>query len=232
MSCVSIATGYNGEWAGVTMASQYYLQREGQESGPFGFRDLVEFVREGRLADSDLVRYSWTNEWKRADTLVGLFRMALKSPEDLAEPPDLAVDAEAAMNGSRWSGAGNEALSSVTARQSGIRPLRRPGRWRKLVGRLLNVTPADDRDDSWQRIGYRVVCTIVFAAIVAVSVDNWSQQEGRRFLRGESQRETMRLFPVVGKCGTGQYLFLMADLVLATGTITWVTAGWLESHAE
>jgi hypothetical protein len=36
----------------------------------------------------------------------------------------------------------------------------------------------------------------------------------------------------LGKCSTGKYVFLMADLVLVSGAVTWFAAGWLESHAE
>jgi hypothetical protein len=312
------------------MASEYYLQRAGQEVGPFAFRDLVALAREGNLADSDLVRYSWTNEWKRADSLVGLFHMAQRTPEALADPspvPPVAVESVTQIEpgaepnasdvddrpgwmkrllsiGSRhkkpmeipilgprapelpsaaamceptpdvmpvcesallenttdladpcqapdlasevagpalpntevfrnnWSSTVDEALSSMTARQSACHPHLRQGRWRKLFGRLSKILPGNGRGDARLRVGYRIVSTIVFATIMAVSVESWSQEEGGRFLRGHSQKATMRLFPVLGKCSTGKYVFLMADLVLATGAVTWFAAGWLESHAE
>ena len=66
------------------MASQYFIQRDGEETGPFGFKELVVFVRDGKLVHSDQVRFSWTHDWQRADSLVGLFHMAQKSPEDLS----------------------------------------------------------------------------------------------------------------------------------------------------
>src|SRR5437870_321391 len=68
------------------MASQYFIQRAGEESGPFGFKELVTFVRDGKLVHSDQVRFSWTHDWQRADSLVGLFHMAQKSSEELAQP--------------------------------------------------------------------------------------------------------------------------------------------------
>jgi hypothetical protein len=71
------------------MASQYFIQREDQETGPFGFKELVVFVRDGKLVHSDRVRFSWTTEWQRADSLVGLFHMAQKAPELLTPPADL-----------------------------------------------------------------------------------------------------------------------------------------------
>lgn len=340
------------------MALEYYLKRAEEELGPFGFRDLVALARDGKLAESDLVRYSWTNEWKRADSIVALFHMARRAPEALAhaEPSDVhqvpdepvhldpakievpatevndqpgwmkrllfiggrkkkraeipilgppatesappqkcrpfekgsrvpsftrnadsSTCSEAAVpvlqhslpsigdTGSRpganrsqepvsdppatveaagpiephtenfrnlWSSTVDEALASATARQSGDRQNLPPGRWRKLCHRVAKFVPGSWHGEGWLRVGYRVACALVVAATVAVSVANWSEEEGHRLLRGASQKTTMRLFPVVGKCSTGKYWFLMADLVLATGAVTWFTAGWLESHAE
>lgn len=334
------------------MATEYYLKRAGQEAGPFGFRDLVVLAREGKLAESDLVRYSWTNEWKRADSVVALFHMARRAPDVVAraEPSPVQNVPDESVNPSRpkteialsdidnrpgwmkrllfiggrnrkqsevpilgppapvsappqenrplekeyrvrsfprnadnsacgeatvpvfqsppasiddtnprpvvsqlqehvseaagtvepgteispnlWSSTVDEALTSVTARQSGNRRNLPIGRRRKLFHRLSKFVPGNWHGDGWLRLGYRVVCALVVAATVAVSVASWSEEEGDRFLRGASQKATVRLFPVVGKCSPGKYWFLMTDLVLATAAVTWFAAGWLESHAE
>ena len=71
------------------MASQYFIQREDHETGPFDFRELIVFVREGKLVDADRVRSSWTTQWQRADSLVGLFHMAQRAPEQSPPPADL-----------------------------------------------------------------------------------------------------------------------------------------------
>jgi len=71
------------------MATQYYIQRDDHETGPFRFAELIAFVREGKLVHADRVRYSWTTEWQRADSLVGLFHMAQRPPKILTPPADL-----------------------------------------------------------------------------------------------------------------------------------------------
>jgi hypothetical protein len=314
------------------MASQYYLKRDGHEACPFGFRDLVAMVREGKLANSDLVRFSWTNEWQRADSLVGLWHMSQKTPdalgqvealpvaraviesviqdqlrkiapisdvdvrpgwmkrllfigsrkktpaeipilrprslelppataecaptadaipifhsglvenvnhsadsthtEELASEGTASAQSDTEMSRSRWFSTVEAALASATSRRSDRRVKLRAGRLQRLIDRLVKLVPGNRCEDSWLRVGYRVACPIVIAAIVAASVENWSEEEGHKSLRGERQKATMRLFPVLGKCSTGKYVFLMADLVLATGAVTWFAAGWLESHAE
>ena len=315
------------------MASQYFIQRGGEESGPFGFRDLVTFVREGKLVYSDPVRFSWTTEWQRADSLVGLFYMARKPPDDLSrldalpapaipiEPipalPDESADiaavedrpgwimrlidvggfrrkksAESSMPGpvsatssettaacsslpegsspdpqfgggeaaysrtaaahpyeeqpaeiaaffnqgspaqkNLWSSAFKDALASVPAR-GGKSAKSRPSRFRKMFSGLVRVIPRGEEGQSLLRNGFRIVCAIVCANLVAWAVDSWSAQEGLRFPSRDAQASSLHHFPVVGTCGSGEYLFLMFDLMLAAGVAAWFAAGWLESRAE
>lgn len=66
------------------MATRYFLMRDGQESGPYAFRELVSLVREGRLSEADPVRFASRTEWQRAESLVGLFHQARKSADELA----------------------------------------------------------------------------------------------------------------------------------------------------
>ena len=65
------------------MATQWYFQASGQEGGPVAFRELIELVRSGTLTEADLVRSSWKTEWQPANSVVGLFYMAGRSPEEL-----------------------------------------------------------------------------------------------------------------------------------------------------
>lgn len=67
------------------MASDWYYKEDEQEQGPYTFRDLVEMVREERLTAEVLVRPHYTDEWQRADSVVGLFHMARRDPATL--PP-------------------------------------------------------------------------------------------------------------------------------------------------
>lgn len=311
------------------MASQYFIQTDGQESGPFGFRDLVAFVREGKLVHSDQVRFSWTKEWQRADSLVGLFHMAQKAPQELAQhdapvtapvvdepipalPDDQAVTAkdrpgwilrlmdaggfrkkrpaqipilgatpshtaaacdapagdspytnqagsdrpaasranagrpneelpaeiaaffshDADGHEDRWSSAVDDALAAVTARGAGRSAKVRSSRIWKMFGSLAGVIPRGDEGQSLMRNGFRIVCAIACANLVAWAVDSWSVEEALRFPSRDAQVSGLHHFPIIGTCGSGEYLFLMFDLMLAAGVAAWFTAGWLESRAE
>ncbi|MDB5385773.1 MAG: hypothetical protein JWM11_1419 [Planctomycetaceae bacterium] len=66
------------------MASKWYLKAEGAETGPLSFRELADLVRSQAIAETDLVRPDWKTEWQRADSVIGLFYMARKSPEEAA----------------------------------------------------------------------------------------------------------------------------------------------------
>jgi len=67
------------------MATQWYVKRGDDESGPIAFRDLVELVRKGELTPDDRVRPTYKPDWQCADSVVGLFHMARRSPDEL--PP-------------------------------------------------------------------------------------------------------------------------------------------------
>ena len=306
------------------MASQYFIQREDQETGPFGFKELVAFVREGKLVHADRVRFSWTNQWQRADSLVGLFHMAKKAPEQLTPPAELlpplaeepilaepdepvlipeivdrpgwvmrlmqvsgfrsknptgipilgpapATPSEAsplaalqvgsdesassrpagripiegqpaeiaaffnqgsAAEGNRWSSAVEEAMAAAQARDAGKSARSHSSRFGRIFGGLAQLVPRGEQGQSLMRNGFRIGCAIVCANLAAYAVENWSAQEALRFPSRESQQTTLQHFPLLGTCGSGEYLFLMFDLMLLTGVAAWFAAGWLESHAE
>ncbi len=71
------------------MATQWYYKAFGQELGPLPFRELTRMVRAGELTEEDLVRAIHEREWRRADTVVGLFHMARR--ESFAEVEDPAL---------------------------------------------------------------------------------------------------------------------------------------------
>src|SRR6266478_2157171 len=80
------------------MATQWYYLGAGEERGPVAFRELIELVRSGTVTETDLVRSSWMADWQRAYSVVGLFHMAGRSPEELAQanaPPMESIVAEA-----------------------------------------------------------------------------------------------------------------------------------------
>ncbi len=64
---------------------RWYYRKQQKECGPVRFRDLTQLVRDGALSAADLVRPENHAEWQRADTVIGLFYMSRRSPDDLAE---------------------------------------------------------------------------------------------------------------------------------------------------
>lgn len=73
------------------MASRWYYQSKGQQRGPVGFRQLAAWVREGRITPADLVRPQWSDEWQRAESVIGLFhaadRLQLQQPVEGTDAP-------------------------------------------------------------------------------------------------------------------------------------------------
>lgn len=301
------------------MSSKYYIQCNGQETGPFGLRELVTLVREGHLVNSDQVRYAWTNEWKRADSLVGLFHMAQRSQQEVPlaplvtvepihalqneqvsipevdnrpgwmlrliyiggfrrqKPAEISLPApelgpasvtleasqvvvgdepvspaatprvpvqeqpaeiaayfnrDAAAQSDRWSSAVKEALASVKSRGARNSANSRTSRFRIMIGGLSRIVPRGEQGRSWMRNGLRVVCAIVCAGLVASAVGSWSAHEALRFPSRETHQAALRHFPLLGTCGSGEYLFLMCELMLVTSVAAWFAARWVESRAR
>lgn len=87
------------------MATQWFYKAFGEELGPLPFGELVQRVRCGDLSADDWVRAAHEPDWRRAETVVGLFYMARRSlaeqlepsveklPEDaeLADPPSVEI---------------------------------------------------------------------------------------------------------------------------------------------
>jgi len=311
------------------MATQWYFQARGAEGGPVAFRELIELVRTGTLTDADLVRSSWKTDWQPAASVVGLFYMAGRSPEeisrlnaapepaaatiaaepsneeaeqdadgaaddrpgwmkrmleigDLREPapaglpvpdrpraePSPDVDSSPAVRqrvtnvkasaavatrtlapefevyaavpaagaGNAWSSAVDSALVAVDARQAGTGEKTSPGRVGRLFNRIGQMIPRSDAAMARLRLGFRVVCAIVCASLVANAVENWSRQEALRFPNYKprpGQKATRPYyFPIVGRCKRRNYLYLISGLTLATATAAYSVAKWLESRAD
>jgi len=302
------------------MATQWYYQDAGEERGPIAFRELIELVRAGTVTETDLVRSSWKAEWQRAYSVVGLFHMAGRSPEELAQanpPPMESVVAEApadvaafdaddaterpgwmtrlsTVTGSRnqnatgipiagtanaddsavknisdsgqtpgatansteelsrelagyasrptsspgsdaWSSAVDEALARADQKTAGSNPP--VGRWGRLARCIANPMAAvrDIGQSRWIRPAFRLVCAIICANLVAWAVEEWSAAEEIRYPTREATRGQDaggRHFPFVGKCGSGEYMFLLFDAMLVTGAASYFAARWLDSRAE
>ena len=64
------------------MPQDWYIYREGMQTGPFNLEQLIQLARGGELSRADLVWNSDLQDWIRADLAAGLF-----PAEDGAAPP-------------------------------------------------------------------------------------------------------------------------------------------------
>lgn len=120
------------------MASDWYYKQADQELGPYTFRDLVEMVREEQLTADVLVRPHYTNEWQRADEVVGLFHMARRDPatlpavqETASEQVDENADAEDL-----------ESFSSTSEEPVTQEEVKKPGWLKRLLSLRSSKIPA------------------------------------------------------------------------------------------
>ncbi len=307
------------------MATQWYYQDAGEERGPVAFRELVELVRSGTVTETDLVRSSWKTDWQRADSVVGLFHMAGRSAEELAQlnppvpppstPEPIAAESPAdvaalgadeaterpgwmtrlsSITGHRkqrsseipiagtasagdpavkstrdagemqvaatssteelspelsgyysrpasstgndaWTSAVEEAVARADLRAAGLKPP--VGRWARLARRITSPFSAmrGTGRSSWLRPAFRLVSAIVCANLMALAIVEWSAEEDLRFPVRETTRGQdtgARYFPFVGRCGSGEYLFLVFDVMLVTGAAGYFAAQWFDSRTE
>lgn len=148
-------------------------------------------------------------------------------------PPELAAYWSQPEEKDAWSEAIRSAVTAVDDRRvkrSGWRWIR----FRRVFSWLGPCLPGGERRTAVLRIGLRVVPAIVCANLVALAVENWSFQEALRFPRRDAsaRHSTVRWFPLVGECGSGEYMFLMVDAMLVGGATAYFAARWLESNAE
>lgn len=134
-----------------------------------------------------------------------------------------------------WSSAVDEALARADQKTAGSNPP--VGRWARLAKCIANPLAAmrDMGRSRWIRPAFRLACAIVCANLVAWAVEEWSAAEEIRYPAREITRGRDaggRHFPFVGKCGSGEYMFLVFDLMLVTGAAGYFAARWLDSRAE
>jgi hypothetical protein len=81
--------------------------------------------------------------------------------------------------------------------------------------------------------GFRWGMTIVTANLVAFGILTWSETEVQRYpKRGSASALQQQVFPFVGKCSSGEYLFLLADAMMMAGLGGYGAARVLESVAD
>ena len=146
-------------------------------------------------------------------------------------PAELAGCGAAPTAGSSWSNVVDQALAAVDARHSG----NQPAKWRSRWPRMSRFIPGERLDRSKMRIGFRLATAMICGIVAALAIDDWSRQEALRFPRAArvaGTESSARRFPLIGECGTGEYQFLLVDLMLISGAAAWFGAGWIASRAE
>jgi hypothetical protein len=134
-----------------------------------------------------------------------------------------------------WSSAVDEAMARANSRAAGRNPA--AGRWARLVQQLAQPFAATYgmRQSPWIRPAFRLICAIICANLAALAIVEWSAEEDRRFPASEttgSQDTGRRQFPIVGECGSGEYMFLVCDAMLVAGAAGYFGARWLDSRAD
>jgi hypothetical protein len=143
--------------------------------------------------------------------------------------PDSATASDA------WSSAVEEAVVRADQRAAGLSPS--AGRWRRFVRRAAHPLMAMRGmvESQWIRPAFRLFCAIVCANLVALALVEWSAEEDVRFPRPDTrlgQDSGEKYFPIVGRCGTGEFAFLVFDAMLVTGAAGYFAARWLDTRAE
>ena len=68
------------------MATHYFWKADDEVHGPVSFQELVDLVRDLHINEDHLIRADYLKNWQTADTVVGLFYMAKRTPVPRAEP--------------------------------------------------------------------------------------------------------------------------------------------------
>ncbi len=134
-----------------------------------------------------------------------------------------------------WTSAVEEAVARADLRAAGLNPA--AGRWGRLARRVAHPLRAmgDMAHSGWVRPAFRLFCAVVCANLVAFALVEWSAEEDLRFPRREAtigQDAGEKYFPFVGPCGSGEYAFLVFDVMLVTGAAGYFAARWLDTRAE
>lgn len=69
------------------MPEQWFIFKDGKQTGPYSFTQLQEEARAGRLNESDLIWAEGFPDWQSASTVENLFSFRQFSPPPLAHPP-------------------------------------------------------------------------------------------------------------------------------------------------
>ena len=114
------------------MASEWYHQASGEETGPVPFAELVQLVQDETLEESSLVRRSDSDKWQRADSVVGLYHMARRQPAQASEPEPEDEPTVTAPERAEGPDEGREMVLAGALQ---------PSWWERILNLLLRRTP-------------------------------------------------------------------------------------------
>jgi hypothetical protein len=100
------------------MSAQWHMLHDGQQYGPYTGEQLVEFVKEGRIARESLLWAEGMAEWVRADAVEGLFPAVPAPAPVLVSAAGHAPVAAAPP----WSPHGRAQLGGAMGAAAGMRP--------------------------------------------------------------------------------------------------------------
>ena len=130
-----------------------------------------------------------------------------------------------------WAMTMEAALTQVDSRGAG-RAVPRRSVW-GTCGAIAKTVSDAVRSREFLSFTFRAACLIGVASVVGMWVDQWSIREQMRFPTGSGQHsEETRMFPLVGKCGSTEYLLLLTNAMLVCGAGAYGIAAFLESRAE
>ncbi len=118
-----------------------------------------------------------------------------------------------------------DAISAAEAVLDRREASRRPGRLQRWREALVSSNSVHS--------GFRWGMALVTANLVAFGILTWSETEVQRYpKRGSASVLQQQVFPFVGKCSSGEYLFLLADAMMMAGLGGYGAARVLESMAD
>lgn len=157
---------------------------------------------------------------------------ATAAPEQLIPGLAESTAPNAPPSDTSWSSVVDAALKRAEKRAARSNPP--VGGIARRVSRLFASVREPGRSKG-VRQAFRVVCAIVCASLVAFAIESRSRYEQLRFPARVTMRvdvAAMHTFPLVGKCGAGEYIVLLFDVMVLTGAAAWFTAKWLDSCAD
>lgn len=113
------------------MNDQWYVARNGQRHGPYGFESVRQFAAEGRLTPGDMVMNGAGQRWMSASAVSGL--RFPSPPQTGLAAPEAAPAAQAPLSNAPAASAGNPDL----ARHSQWNRLREIARWQRTINAAL-----------------------------------------------------------------------------------------------